>query len=148
MPPPPPPPPLSPFPPSRPNWWQRNWRWFVPAGCFSLLVLFLGFIGVIVLVATTAMKSSDAYKVAVARAKADPRVVRVLGEPVREGMFTSGNVNVSGGAGQADFKIPLSGPRAKGTLYAVATKSAGEWTYSTLTVKVEGSEETVDFNER
>ena len=147
----PPPPPMSPFPPSPPpirppNWWQRNWKWFVPTGCVGLLILVVGFISLVGLVVMSAMKSSDAYKMAVTRAKADPRVAAALGEPISEGMFTSGNTNVNGGSGQADLSIPLSGPKAKGTLYAVATKTAGEWTYSTLAVKVADSGKTIDLN--
>lgn len=141
--------PSFPPPPSRPpGWWQRNWKWFVPTGCVGLLVLFVGVIALIGLGVMSAMKSSDAYKMAVARAKADSRVVAALGKPVREGLFTSGNTNVNGGSGQADLSIPLSGPKDKGTLSAVATKEAGEWTYSTLTVKVAGSGETIDLNDR
>lgn len=149
MPPVPPPAPMSPFPPPPmmrpPNWWQRNWKWFVPTGCFTLLALVVGFILFIVLIVMGAMKSNDAYKGAVARAKADARVVQALGDPVSEGLFTGGNVNVNGGSGNADLSIPLSGPKAKGTLHAVATKSGGDWDYSAMTVKVDGSGETIDL---
>ncbi len=63
-----------------------------------------------------------------------------LGDDVRPGIFLSGNTNVNGGSGQADLSIPISGSKGKGTIYVVATKSAGEWNYSTLVVKTEGGE--------
>ncbi len=138
---------MAPFPSSSrpPNWWQRNWKWFVPTGCFVLFALVVGFIAFIFLVVMGTMKSNDAYRGAVARAKADSRVVRALGEPVSEGLLTGGSVNVNGGSGQANLSIPLSGPKAKGTLYAVATKSSGDWNYSTMTVRVDGSGETINL---
>jgi len=44
------------------NWWDRNWKWFVPVGCLGSLILFLGFIAAIMLLVFGMMKSSDAYK--------------------------------------------------------------------------------------
>jgi Cytochrome oxidase complex assembly protein 1 len=131
----------------RRNWWQRNWKWFVPTGCLTLIALAVGFVAMIVVVVFGAMKSSDAYKIAVTRAKNDERVVRAIGKPISEGFFTSGNTNVSGGSGQSDLAIPISGPKGKAKIYAVATKSAGEWVYSKLVVRVESTGETIDLNE-
>src|SRR5204863_2622948 len=92
------PPPLLPSQPSRGNWWQRNWKWFVPTGCLTLIALAVAFVAMIVVVVFGAMKSSDAYKIAVTRAKNDERVVRAIGKPISEGMFVSGNMNVNGGS--------------------------------------------------
>jgi hypothetical protein len=92
------------------------------------------------------MKQSDAYKIAVARAKADQRVTSALGTPIEEGWFLSGNTKVDGSSGNADLTIPISGPKGKGTIYAVATKFAGEWTYSKLVVKIDSSGETIDLS--
>ena len=107
----------------------------------------VAFVAVIVLVVFGAMKSSDAYKFAVAQAKADPRVTTALGTPISEGMFMSGSTNVNGAFGQADLAIPISGPKGKATIYAVATKSGGKWTYSKLTVQVVGGGDEIDLNE-
>ena len=94
-----------------------------------------------------AMKSSDAYRIAVTRAKNDERVIRAIGKPINEGWFVGGTTNVSGGSGQADLEIPISGPKAKAKIYAVATKSAGEWVYSKLVVRVESTGESIDLTE-
>ncbi len=117
--------------------------WFVPTGCLAMLVLFAVFIGGIVMLVFGAMKSSDAYKSAVARAKASPEVVAALGTPIEEGLFVSGKVNVEGSSGEADLTIPISGPNGKAKVYAVATKRAGRWTYSTLEVAIDGRDELV-----
>ena len=52
----------------------------------------------------------------------------------------------SGVAGLSDSGS--SGPKGKGTIYAVATKSAGEWTYSKLEVKIDSTGETIDLGPR
>ncbi|MDQ6808418.1 MAG: cytochrome c oxidase assembly factor 1 family protein, partial [Verrucomicrobiota bacterium] len=43
---------------------------------------------------------------------------------------------VEGTSGKADMTIPISGPHGSGTIYAVATKTAGRWIYSILEVEV------------
>lgn len=129
-----------------PGWWSRNWKWFVPTGCcLTPLVLGGAFVAFLVLVVFGALKQSDAYKNAVARAKADSHVTAALGTPISEGWYLSGKTNVNGGSGDADLTIPISGPKGKGTIYAVATRSAGEWTYSKLIVKIDATGETIDL---
>jgi hypothetical protein len=129
----------------RPGWWSRNWKWVVPMGCLSMVGLIVLFVAGIVLIVFGAMKSSDAYKTAVARAKANPEVVAALGTPIEEGMFVSGKTNVEGSSGEADLTIPISGPKGKAKIYAIATKHAGRWSYSTLTVEIAGREERIDL---
>jgi hypothetical protein len=119
----------------------------VPTGCLTLFALAAVFVVCIVFFVFSVMKSSDAYKIAVARAKSDERVIAALGTPIREGMFASGKANVNGPSGEADLAIPISGPKGKATIYAVATKSAGTWTFSKLAVQVEGGSEMIDLNE-
>jgi hypothetical protein len=152
QPPPPPPPftpasPAAPQPPAAPGWWSRNWKWFVPTGCcLTPLVLGGAFAAFLFLVVFGALKQSDVYKTAVSRAKSDSRVAAALGTPLEEGWYLSGNTSVNGASGDADIAIPISGPKGKGTIYAVATKSGGEWSYSKLQVKVESTGETIDLS--
>lgn len=113
------------------SWWQRNWRWVVPAGCLSILVLFALFFFAV-------FRHTDVFQEAVARAEANRQVRAELGEPVREGWWVAGHIRATGPSGNAALSIPLKGSRKDGTLYAVAHKSAGRWTYDTLEVAVEG----------
>ena len=131
----------------RRGWWSRNWKWFVPTGCLSLIALFLAFIALIVFVVFGAMKSTDVYKTAVARAKASPAVIAALGSPITEGMFLSGSANTSGGSGTADMSIPISGPKGKATIYVTATKSGGEWDYSKLYVQLDQTKERIQLRD-
>src|SRR5215469_16989449 len=115
---------------------MRNWKWFVPTGCLSLLVLLVSFVGSIALIVFSAMKSTDVYKDALARARVNPAVVEALGSPIKEGFLVSGNTNVNGASGEANLSIPISGPNGKGTIYVSATKSLGRWNYSGLIVEI------------
>ena len=132
-------------PPQHPGWWTRNWKWFVPVGCLTLIALFAVFIVGIVLVAVGAMKSSDAYKLALDKAQHDPRVIERLGTPIEAGMFASGSVNVAGSSGKADLTIPIHGPKGKADIYVDATKFAGEWKFNRLEVGFEGDPQRVDL---
>ena len=101
----------------------------------------------IVLLVFGAIKSSDAYKTALARAKADRRVIEAIGRPIHAGLFVSGKTNVTGGSGESDLTIPIHGRKGKAKIYAVATKSEGEWQYSKLVVKVQKTGETIDLTQ-
>src|SRR4029450_5151665 len=120
-------PPTVPLTP-RPHWWNRNWKWFVPVGCFGTLTLSIAFVGSIALIVFSAIKSTDVYKDALARAETHPFVIEALGSPIKEGFLVSGNTNVNGASGEANLSIPISGPKGKGTIYVARKKSLGNWT--------------------
>jgi cytochrome oxidase complex assembly protein 1 len=130
---------------SKINWWKRNWKWFVPLGCLTVVVLFLAFVGSILVIVFSAMKSTDVYREALARAKADPAVIKALGSPIKDGFLLSGNTNVNGASGESNLAIPISGPRGKGTIYVSANKSLGQWNYSGLVVEVGQTHERIDL---
>ena len=117
----------------------------MPLGCFTVALLFLVFVGSIVLIVFSAMKSTDVYKEALARTKANPAVTEALGSPIKDGFLVSGNTNVNGASGESNLAIPISGPKGKGTIYVSATKSLGRWIYSGLVVEVNGTHERIDL---
>jgi hypothetical protein len=140
------PPPRSPTP--KLNWWKRNWKWFVPLGCFSTVVLFVVFVGSVVLIVFSAVKSTDVYKDAFARTKAHPAVIEALGSPITEGFLVSGNTNVNGASGEANLSIPITGPKGKGTIYVAAKKSLGQWNYSGLVPEIAKTHQRIDLLQR
>jgi hypothetical protein len=91
------------------------------------------------------MKSTDVYKDALARAKADPAVIEALGSPVKDGLLVSGNTNVNGASGESNLAIPISGPKGKGTIYVSAKKSLGQWNYSGLVVEIGLTHQRIDL---
>jgi len=108
------------------------WKWGA-LGCLAVLVLGAIGIAALVVIIFGAIKSSDVYKQALARAQNDPRVISALGSPVTAGFFVSGNVHVTGAGGEADITFPIRGPKGKGSVRAVATRDSSGWHYTELT---------------
>jgi hypothetical protein len=128
-----------------PNWWQRNWKWVVPAGCGGCLTLAAAFTALLLLFVFSLIKRSDVYVEAIAEARSHPAVVQALGEPIEPGFWVSGSISTSGPSGTADFSAPLHGPTGRGTLYVVAEKQAGIWSYEVLEVEVDGRSDRIDL---
>ncbi len=127
------------------SWWQRNWKWFVPLLGIGVVILFVSFIALILSLVFGMMKSSYVYNHAMEEAKANPNVQKALGEPVKAGLLVAGNISVNGHSGHADLSIPVSGPDGKGTIYAVAQKSSGEWRFKTFLVAVESTGQQINL---
>ena len=111
----------------------------------GMMVLGVLFVAIVLAAVTSALRSSEPYQHAMQVAGSDPHAIAVLGSPVTSRWYFSGNINISGPSGNADLQIPVSGSRNKGTLYVVARKSAGRWTYETLDLTVEGQKERVNL---
>ena len=111
-------------------------------------MLFVVFVGSIALIVFSAVKSSDIYKDALARAKTHPAVIEALGSPVTEGFLVSGNTSVNGASGEANLSVPVSGPKGKGTIYVAATKSLGRWNYSGLVLEIKRTHQRIDLLQR
>lgn len=133
--------------PQATSWWSRNWKWFVPVGVLTLLALMAGGVALLLYLVFSLMKSSDAYKTAMAAAQANPAVEAAIGKPIKAGWFVSGNINTSGPSGHAELSIPLSGPKGKGTLYVVENKSLGRWEVAQLVLEVEADGRRLDLLE-
>lgn len=128
----------------RRNWWDRNWKWFVPTGCLGLIVLFGLFIVGIFFGVTSMMENSDAYKESLAAAKHNKIVIEKLGQPIETDGMISGSIQTQNDSGNCDLQIPLKGPKGKGTLFVVAEKR-GKWKFSEMAVYIEKTEEEIDL---
>ena len=127
-------------PPPR-GWWQRNWKWAVPVLVLTLIALVVAFFAAILFAVRGSMMHSDVYTDAVARARANPELVALLGEPLEPGFMPSGSVSSTsegGGSGKADLAISLEGPRGGGQLVASAERRLGNWIYESLVFMPEG----------
>lgn len=127
----------------RPNRRLRSSKWFAPSCCGSILVLVAAFVFSLTFFIFAAIRRSDVYKEALDKATANPQVRAELGEPIKEGWWVNGHLRTSGPTGKAAITTPLKGSRKDGTLYAVAHKSAGQWTYDRLEVEVDGRAERI-----
>ena len=137
----------------RPGWWSRNWKWFLPTGCclgsligivLAIVIFGVGIFGLITGVSKI-LKTSEPYQTALARAKANEKVVAALGTPIEDG-FPSGSVNTNNDSGDADLNVSLTGPKGKGTLYVVGTRARGTWTYSKMSVTLTATGDEIDLS--
>lgn len=108
------------------------WKWGA-CGCAAALAITIVGIAAIVAIVFGLIKSTDAYRGALASARKDPRVIEAFGAPVHAGFWALGTVHVDNGEGEADIHFPLIGSKDRGIVHAVATKRGGEWHYSELT---------------
>jgi len=125
-------------PPEQKGWFGRNWKWFIPTGCLSMFLIAVVCIGAVVYFALGSIKSSYVYQEALNKAKSNPAVISQLGEPIEAGWRISGTINVNGESGNAEVKIPVSGPKKSGAIHAAAIKKLGKWDFSALEVEIEG----------
>jgi len=112
-------------------------KWLL-IGCSVLLVLGIAAVAVLVFVVFGAIRSTDAYKGARDRAVNDPRVIAALGSPIETGWWVKGSVNVDNDGGHANITFPISGPKGKATVEAIATRDAEKWVYTKLKVYPDG----------
>ena len=127
------------------SWLERHPHWKIPLGFLTLLVLIIVFGGVVMTIVTTTFRNSDVYREAVTRAGADAQVLEQMGEPIQAAWLISGDLHVSGSTGSANLSIPISGPRGKGVIRAVASKTGGVWRFTYLQVQVNGRSEPIDL---
>jgi hypothetical protein len=111
---------------------QRIWAIVGVAVCAAAIV----FAAVIMIVVMTVMKSTDVYQGAFTMAKADKQAIQVLGEPIEDGFFVSGSIDVSDGSGSAAFSFPVKGPLGSGKVYVKATKDMGKWNFEGVMLEV------------
>jgi len=139
-----PPYPLHPE-PMKKSWLEQNPIWKIPLGGLMLVFLVGTFFAIVMTVVTTSFRSSDVYKQALTQVASNSQVREQIGEPLKPAWLISGQLNVSGSTGNANLSIPISGPRGKGTIRAVANKTGGVWRFTHLQVSVEGQPTSIDL---
>jgi hypothetical protein len=127
------------------SWLDQNPYWKIPLGFLTLIFLIALFVAILMTVITTSFRSSDVYKQALTQAASNPQVREQIGEPLKPAWLISGQLNVSGSTGNANLSIPISGPRGKGTIRAVATKTGAVWRFTYLQFNVDGHPASIDL---
>jgi hypothetical protein len=80
------------------------------------------------------LRGSQAYAEAVERARAHPRVVEALGEPVEPGWWVRGDADKGGASGRTRLVVPLAGPGGRARLDAEARRQGDLWRFDRLEV--------------
>lgn len=128
------PPPLPRAPATPPGWWKRNLLWAVPA----LIAAAGGILFAFVVGIMSILKSCDAYKEAWDRANRSAAVAEALGAPLKEPLYVMGNVKIVNDSGVAQLTVPLKGPKGEGSMYLLAYKKRGQWSFEKLNVSLPG----------
>jgi hypothetical protein len=139
------PPPVPAVMPTEKNWFARNWKWFVPTIVVTVVLLIVAFVVGVAAIVFGAIRNNEPYQHAIEVVTHDQRALNALGAPVQPRWLVSGSINVSGPSGDANLAIPVRGQARAGTVYLVAKKSAGKWTYETLELEVEGQPARISF---
>ncbi len=129
------------------SWWQRNWKWFVPTGCLSLLLILALLIGGLVYGVSSLLTNSTPYNEAYSTAISNEHVIEVLGEPIETNGMTTGNLSFKNDTGEADLFIPIKGPKNEATIHIAGRKRSGSWSYDIFEVTIKNSSETIDLLE-
>ncbi|MEW5743343.1 MAG: cytochrome c oxidase assembly factor Coa1 family protein [Myxococcota bacterium] len=125
-------------PAQQPGWFARNWKWLVGGGCLGSLMCCGLFGAITYFTAKKVIEGSPVFAEAIQKANSSPEVTAALGSPITPGGMLQGEVKDSGGTGTASLKVPIEGPKGKGTLYVEATKSGADWKFTSLTADVGG----------
>ena len=126
---------------ANPGWWSRHWKWAVPTGCLSLILLAGLTLGVLVVYGLGGlgglMKPGEPFRHAAGLARHDPAVIAALGSPVDSGWMRSGRFDMNDDGGEVDAVFPLSGPKGEAEVHLRGERRDGRWTYSRIEVELD-----------
>lgn len=142
-------PPISAIPafpaPQRRKSWLNNWKILVPA---LVLVIALG-LGLLLFgllsMAFSMLRNSYPYKTAVQSANQSAQVAAEIGTPLHVGWLISGNLNYTNADADANLSIPISGAKGRGHILVVGKKRAGQWSFQTFEVDVDGQSAPIEL---
>ncbi|OGB27631.1 MAG: hypothetical protein A3I66_07125 [Burkholderiales bacterium RIFCSPLOWO2_02_FULL_57_36] len=121
---------------------QRKWAKWAAIIYLLLIALFAASM----FFTFTALKNSDVYTLAVSRIEANPEAMSQLGAPITTGIPT-GNFQISGPSGQADFSFSVEGQKNRGTVFVDATRDMGTWKIKRMELELEGSRKRINLND-
>lgn len=119
-------------------------KWFVPVLILVLIVAGLTSYVILLAAFTYVLKSADIYQQTMDLIQQDDQIISVLGLPIEDGFWVTGEMRFDGSRGDAYLTIPVSGSRDSGTLYVVAEKDHGQWTYETLALVLFSSHDVIN----
>jgi hypothetical protein len=101
-----------------------------------IIVASVLFISILIISIMLTLRSSAAFRIGVERASHSPKVIALVGEPMRIGFLVRGGIR--GGGRLTSLHARLRGPRGAGRLEIRAVKSAGGVSFDVLKFHSEG----------
>lgn len=131
------------------NWFQRNWKWFVPvSGCLGIILFFVLGIGALFFGVTSMLSESTPAQYAIELASKNEKVIGFLGTSIEKEGFPTGKISTGNSTGKADLVIKIKGSKGSGTLFIKAEKRYEEWVYEELYVLIKETQEKVHLLEK
>jgi hypothetical protein len=133
------------------NWWNSNWKWFLPTSLILFLLLF-GFIlsstidGSITDIAQ-AYSDNSLYEKAIEKAKTNKRVLEVLGEiePIDKLAIFEGDAIYSNNNNSVALSIRIKGNKGKGKMDVLAEKNGTVWEYKKINIRIKDPKEEIQI---
>ncbi|TGN29148.1 cytochrome c oxidase assembly factor Coa1 family protein [Empedobacter tilapiae] len=127
------------------SWFKRNWKWVVPVGCLSFVILFTGLIiGGLCWGFSKITSDNDVTKHAINIINQNPEVQQKLGTNIiKDGMFR-GNISITNDTGEAT--VPIRGTKGSGTAIIVGEKEFDKWNYEKIIVQIDETGELIQIN--
>lgn len=123
------------------SWWQRNWKWVVPAGgCLTVLIVIFSFIGYGAYKAIDTFSNDTsifAFVDVIQEIQKSEEVGEALGKPIRfDGLKDQNAYDPEASKTHLDLDFEIQGPKSDGILRVIADKTDDGWQYSTFTITV------------
>lgn len=130
------------------NWWQRNWKWFVPLT--TLVLVCIGVLGSSRIGEDTAHMAKAytdvlLYENAFKLAKENKEVKELLGQlkPMDKMAILEGSVKYSNEGNSVVTKVRVKGSEGKGMLDIFANKKGADWQYEKINIRVREPKQTI-----
>ncbi|MGH8080272.1 MAG: cytochrome c oxidase assembly factor Coa1 family protein [Lysobacter sp.] len=129
----------------RKPWVQRHWILTLLLTFGAMFVLMIAMSTMAAYSMMSSLKRSAPYIEALSKARANPRLQSLLGQPIEDSPWMFGVSQQQQGHGEAVFYIPVHGPKAQAAVHVEAEQHDGVWQYKILRAMLEKNGEVVDL---
>ena len=118
------------------NWFQRHWKWLVPAILLlSAVPVLQSTLGGALMDYGTLYMNPELYENALTKVREHKKATDILGEPIETLFLVEGEVRYFNDGNLVNMTIPIKGSITKGRMDVQANKLNDEWVYSLIRVR-------------
>ena len=130
------------------NWWQTNWKWFIPTLGFLLFLVGLIFTTDIdenISNITKAYADSQLVENAMIKSLKNQEVQQLLGSlnPIDQMAIAEGRVKYSNNNNTVDMSVRVKGDKGKGRIRIIAERIGGDWEYKKISIGIKKPSKTI-----
>jgi len=132
------------------SWIKRNWKWFLLASLFCLIVVgtfFSSGLSNNVADITKAYSDNSIYENAMFQVKSNERINELLGdiEPIDNMAILEGAIEYSNNNSTINTTIRIKGSKGNGKMDIEADKVNDEWKYKLVNIRIKEPKETIEI---